>query len=186
MTDLESQQRAAVVAEARTWLGTPYHHEGRVKGVGVDCLQLLAGVFSAPSVGLIEKPLIPHYPWDWHLHRDAERYMEGLTRYTREIEAPPHPGDIVLFRFGRCFSHGGIVVKWPTIIHAYVGKGCVLEDAQAAHWLTHVGETGAEQGKKRAHKFFSYWAARPAHGTSTHAKPQTHQKEKSHVHDEVD
>lgn len=24
------------VAEAVTWLGTPYHHQGRVKGVGVD------------------------------------------------------------------------------------------------------------------------------------------------------
>ena len=25
------------VAEAMTWLGTPHHHQGRVKGVGVDC-----------------------------------------------------------------------------------------------------------------------------------------------------
>ena len=24
------------VSEAMTWLGTPYHHQGRVKGVGVD------------------------------------------------------------------------------------------------------------------------------------------------------
>ncbi len=24
------------VAEALIWLGTPYHHQGRVKGVGVD------------------------------------------------------------------------------------------------------------------------------------------------------
>ncbi len=33
-----------VVRTARTWLGTPYHHQGRLKGVGVDCAGLLIGV----------------------------------------------------------------------------------------------------------------------------------------------
>ena len=31
------------VAEALTWLGTPYHHQGRVKGVGVDCRSIQHG-----------------------------------------------------------------------------------------------------------------------------------------------
>ena len=30
------QKNDLAVAEALTWLGTPYHHQGRVKGVGVD------------------------------------------------------------------------------------------------------------------------------------------------------
>lgn len=30
-------QRAAVVAEARSWIGTPYHNCADVKGAGVDC-----------------------------------------------------------------------------------------------------------------------------------------------------
>lgn len=34
------------VAEAITWLGTPYHHQGRVKGVGVDCGTLLCEVYA--------------------------------------------------------------------------------------------------------------------------------------------
>lgn len=33
------------VAEALTWLGTPYHQQGRVKGVGVDCGTLLCEVY---------------------------------------------------------------------------------------------------------------------------------------------
>jgi hypothetical protein len=36
--------RADVVASARTWIDTPYHHQGRLKGVGVDCLGLPIGV----------------------------------------------------------------------------------------------------------------------------------------------
>lgn len=41
------------VAEAMTWLGTPYHHQGRVKGVGVDCATLLCEVYK--EVGLMDK-----------------------------------------------------------------------------------------------------------------------------------
>lgn len=35
--------RAAVVAEARTWIGTPFKHKQRTKGAGVDCSNLVIG-----------------------------------------------------------------------------------------------------------------------------------------------
>jgi cell wall-associated NlpC family hydrolase len=157
MTDIASQ-RAAVVAEARTWLRTPYHHMGRVKGAGVDCLMLLAEVFE--RVGLVPHLEIEHYPPDWHLHREAERYLDGVLRHTVETAGPPLPGDVVLWRFGRCFSHGAIVVAWPAIIHAYVRTPCTLEDAERAAWLTHIGENGPEQGRERPRRFFTLkaWA----------------------------
>ena len=35
------------VAEALTWLGTPYHHhQGHVKGIGVDCGTLVFEVYA--------------------------------------------------------------------------------------------------------------------------------------------
>ncbi len=66
---------------------------------------------------------------DWHMHRDAERYMEGLLGYARPIDGPPLPGDIALFRFGRTFSHGAIIVEWPRLVHAYWAIGVVWGDA---------------------------------------------------------
>ena len=118
--------RAAVVQEAATWIGTPFHHAARVKGAGVDCLMLLAEVYERAGVaGHIEPPF---YVPDWHLHREAERYLQGLMRYARPVKRP-EPGDIVLFRFGRTFSHGAIVVEWPRLIHAYWAIGVVWGDA---------------------------------------------------------
>lgn len=116
---------AEIVAEARTWLGTPYHHQGRVKGVGVDCAMLLCEVYHA--VGLI--PFIDPrpYPPDWHLNRGEERYLAWVEDYANQVEAA-QPGDVALYRFGRTVSHAGIVVAWPTIVHAYRGEGCVLAD----------------------------------------------------------
>lgn len=157
MTEIEARQRHAVVVEARSWLGTPYHHEARVKGVGVDCAQLLIGVFSAPGIELIAPLEVPRYPPDWHLHRSTERYLAIVRDHAHEIPGPPRPGDIVLWRFARCFSHGAIVVDWPTIIHAYVGRSCVVEDAEAAVWLSTIGERAEGHGRPRPRRFFSFW-----------------------------
>ena len=138
-----------MVAEALTWLGTSYHHRARVKGAGVDCGQLLAAVFEGAGV-------LPHvdpgeYPHDWMLHRDGERFLGLVERYARKIEGPPRPGDIVLYRYGRCISHGAIVVEWPQVVHAYAVPGeVVLEDALANLQLD-----------ERRVGFWSMWAIQP-------------------------
>lgn len=107
--------REKIVAEAMTWLRTPYHHHARVKGAGVDCAQILIAVYSA--VGLVEEFDTGDYPPDWMMHRDEERYLGFVTAHAAQVDEPL-PGDVVLYKVGRCFSHGGIVIDWPTIIHA--------------------------------------------------------------------
>jgi NlpC/P60 family putative phage cell wall peptidase len=118
--------RNAIVTEAESWIGTPFHHAARVKGAGVDCLMLLAEVYECAGVSAHIDP--PFYVPDWHLHRDAERYLEGLLGYAHPVSAL-EPGDIALFRFGRTFSHGAIVSCWPRLVHAYWNIGVVWGDA---------------------------------------------------------
>ncbi|HJS33217.1 MAG TPA: hypothetical protein VJ924_14580 [Alphaproteobacteria bacterium] len=148
MTELETNQRAAVVAAAMSWLRTPYHHQAGVKGAGCDCAFLLVRVFA--ECGLVPEIDPRPYPPDWHLHRDEERYLGWVERYAQRVQVPL-PGDVALWRFGRTVSHGGIVVAWPTIIHAYRGEGVVLENA--AHGRL------AEPG--RLHGFFSVFFETP-------------------------
>ena len=118
--------RQRIVEEARSWLGTPYHHQAMVKGAGVDCAMILVAVYRA--VGLIPAGFDPRpYPQDWHLHSDAERYLGNITRFCREVETP-QVGGIAVWRFGRTFSHGGICIGGNQVIHSYVGRGVVLDD----------------------------------------------------------
>ncbi len=120
-------ERRAVVAAARSWIGTPYHHAADVKGHGVDCAMILVRVYC--DLGLIE-PFDPRpYTRDWMLHRSEERYLGLLLERARPVETPG-PGDVILFRVGRCFAHGGIVTKAAplTIVHAYAPARCVLEE----------------------------------------------------------
>jgi NlpC/P60 family putative phage cell wall peptidase len=143
---LEADQRAAVVAEARAWLGTPYHHRALLKGVGVDCAQLPIGVFA--GVGLIARFDTGEYPADWHMHKEEERYLGFVLRFASEI-APEdaQAGDLVLFKFGRAFSHGAIIVAPGVIIHASrKDHGVILDDLDRDIDLT-----------DRPRRYFSYW-----------------------------
>ena len=119
----EQEMRARIVAEARTWLKTPYHHMARIKGAGVDCLQILIGIYSA--VGLCPPDIDPgYYPNDWMLHRDEERYLEGVSQYAHEMPqgTEPKPGDFVVYLFGRCYSHSAVVLEPGLYIHALMNQ----------------------------------------------------------------
>jgi NlpC/P60 family putative phage cell wall peptidase len=145
---MSAMQRAAVVAEARSWIGTPYHHAADVKGHGVDCALLLVRVYC--DLGLVE-PFDPRpYTRDWFLHRNEERYLGFLLARSHEVREPAL-GDIILFRIGRCFAHAGIVsrVEPLAIIHAFAPSSHVVEDVIAAN--------ADLLGRIKTAKFASYW-----------------------------
>ena len=71
--------REKVIQEARTWLSTPYHHHAAIKGVGVDCAQILIEVYAA--AGVVEKVDVGDYPHDWHMHRSEEKYLWWIKKY---------------------------------------------------------------------------------------------------------
>jgi hypothetical protein len=146
----ERGERAGVVAAARAWIGTPYHHAADVKGPkgGVDCAMLLVRVYC--DLGLVEKFDPRPYTRDWMLHRDEERYLGFLLARAELVEAPG-PGDIVLFRVGRCYAHGGIVTRPDplTIVHAFAGARVVLEDE--------IARSSELAARLKTAKFASYW-----------------------------
>jgi cell wall-associated NlpC family hydrolase len=126
----EAEERIAVVREARSWIGTPYHHAARVKGVGVDCAMLLAAVYE--EAGLVSPILFERYPPGWMLHRDAERLLDAVEARAFPVEEPGAPGDLLVYRYGRAFAHGAIIVEWPVIIHAVQRAGVILDKVDGA------------------------------------------------------
>ncbi len=107
-----------VVAEALSWMGTPYHHLADIKGVGVDCAMLLVGVYK--SQGLVPADLDPRpYAPDWHLHRGEEKFTNWLAQHGHQIDEPL-AGDVTVWKFGRTYSHGAVVIDdTGGIVHAY-------------------------------------------------------------------
>jgi hypothetical protein len=152
MTQSEEAQRAAVVAAARAWIGTPYHNGADIKGVGVDCGMLIVRVFV--DSGLCA-PFDPRpYPADWHLHRSEERYLGFVFDRCCEV-AEAGTGDVMVFRYGRCYSHGGIVTSARplAIVHAYHPARRVLEEE--------IGHNTVLCDPARKPRCFSHWAKTP-------------------------
>ena len=138
----EQEQRDLVVKEALSWIGTPYHHQAMIKGVGVDCAMILIGVYK--NCGLIDKVELPEYSTQWHLHRDEEKYLKTISEYLKPTQKPKK-GDVALFKFGRTVSHSAIVIDYPTVVHAYNRVGVILDDMTNGKL------------KDRLHGFYTYW-----------------------------
>ena len=86
-----------VIAAARGWLGTPYHDQASLKGVGCDCLGLARGVWRE-VVGPEPFPM-PPYSRDWGETGPREVLAEGAGQMMREIcVSEVCPGALVLFR----------------------------------------------------------------------------------------
>jgi len=157
----EEEARASVIKEAREWIGTPYRSNARVKGLqgGVDCLTFVAGVYE--YAGIIPRLPIPFYRHDFHLHQDAEYYLygkddtPGILHFCTEIEGPPKPADIVLFKFGHCFAHAAIVEDWPRIIHAWALRPVGPDDAERKSSLKRIYEVTTKRGELRPRRFFT-------------------------------
>ncbi len=130
-----------VVAEARSWIGTPYLHQQSARGAGTDCLGLLRGVWRA-VVGP-EPQALPAYTMDWAEPSGSEVLMAAACRWlVPKPMAAEDPGDVLLFRMrdGSIAKHLGIgaeVGARPSFIHAYSGHG-VIESPLSAPWRRRI------------------------------------------------
>jgi len=150
---LEERQRAAAVAEALTWLGTPFRDCADRKGVGVDCAMMLVRVFV--DTGIIPAFDPRPYAPQWFQHRSEEKFLGFVGRFGIEVERAPVPGDVIVYRFGRCFAHGAIVVDGENVVHAYKRLGAVVMSP-----LRDAGLALLKTGSPRPRKIFDVWARR--------------------------
>ena len=127
-----------VIAIARSWLGTPYHDQASLRGVGCDCLGLARGVWRE-VVGSEPFP-IPPYSRDWGETGPREVLAEGARRMMIEVEtAAAGPGALVVFRMKprAIAKHVGILTGPATFLHAYERLG-VIEEPLIPYWRRRI------------------------------------------------
>ncbi len=130
--------RELIIAEARSWIGTPYRHQASLKGVGCDCLGLVRGVWRA-VVGPEPEPLAPYTP-DWAEAGGVETLREAARRHLVAIDPGLFaPGDVLLFRLRAHLpaKHCAIAASGDAMIHAHDGAS-VCEVSIAPWWRRHL------------------------------------------------
>ena len=121
-----------VIEQARTWLGTPYKHQQKVKGVGCDCLGLLRGVYEEVTGVKSESP--PPYTPSWGEAQGEELMLAAANKYLVPCDEITE-GGVLVFRMkkGAVAKHCGIVTEKDAMVHAHIRRG-VVEEALGAYW----------------------------------------------------
>lgn len=156
--------RDKIVNQARSWLGTAFRHQGRVKKSinnkgGVDCLGLIICVAKELNLesGILDKNGndIPVYKFDdleYSRNSDPQKLLNGFTKACIEIELnEAKPADIILFKFEGMPKHLAIITsiiqntndtsnKQITIIHAFLRVGRVVEHIIDSEWKSRIAK----------------------------------------------
>ena len=128
----------SVIASARGWLGTPYHDQASVKGVGCDCLGLARGVWRE-VVGSEPLP-VPPYSRDWGETGPHEVLADAAARVMIRIDPDEAgAGAVVLFRMraATIVKHVGILTSADSFIHSYERLG-VIEEPLTTAWQRRI------------------------------------------------
>lgn len=138
--------RADVVAEARTWIGTRFHHQAALKGVGCDCVGLVMGVGIAlgllPADFTARPEFAPFLGYSRVPSGDA-MLASAFSTFAHQIrDADAGPGDVVMFRFQGDPSHVAILGDYPggglSLVHAYAPRRRVIETRLDDAWAARI------------------------------------------------
>lgn len=138
-----------VIAEAGSWVGTPYRDQGRRRGVGCDCLGLVLGVYGT-IYGFVPDTTRTYSP-DWAEAGGEDVLLDGARRFLLErAVGDAVPGDVLIFRWRPHLpaKHAGILIELDHFIHAYRGAGVTLSPL-SHHWRRRIAAAFAFPDRPR-------------------------------------
>ena len=130
----KTENQTALLLEAKTWLGTPFVAHGKMKGAGVDCVDLASLIYKA--VGF-EHPFAPvEYQVGNGASFDIQQMLDPLDAMPMITKLDAEAcrldpgliglGDFLVFYRGSGLPHSGIVMVWPNFLHVLRARGVMF------------------------------------------------------------
>lgn len=127
----------ALVAMARSYAGTPFHHQGRLPGVGLDCAGLVLCSLSAIGETVVDTLPYARIPRNRAFIKCIEAQCDEVPRAKIQI------GDFLTFAWKSEPQHISIVTQLEPcmmMIHAYQPSDKVIETNVDEFWMTKLGQ----------------------------------------------
>lgn len=132
-----------IVEQARSWLGTPFHHQARLKGKGCDCLGLIIGVVD--ELGLKDmhgNPLAGYDEITYPKEPNGAYLTEKLTSLLDEVPIMDvRAGDLALFKVRENPQHLAILSDYEGglgMIHSFAPSRRVVEHRLDDDWKSRL------------------------------------------------
>lgn len=134
MIDNVPADRARIVAVARGTIGTPFHHQARLVGVGIDCVGLLVHVAKTIGIPHVDVPVYSLRPNGDELERILALSLNRIPVEEASV------GDVLCFWIRKRGEpqHVSILTAPDRMIHTYADVGRVVEHGYAGNWPAHV------------------------------------------------
>ena len=116
-----------MIEAARACLHTPFHHQGRAPGVGLDCIGLV--IVALRSAGRYVQDRT-----DYSRRPDGKSLVAALEAHGAQRAEAIEPGDVLLFRYDRQPQHVALATGPGTMIHSFAPAGKVVETAIGDYW----------------------------------------------------
>lgn len=122
---------AELVSAARDLLGTPFHHQGRLPGIGVDCAGVVVCACAACGYAIADRIGYSRIPNSAEFTRAVREHCDPVPLEALRI------GDLMTFAFRENEQHIAIVSEITPVImliHAWEGVGKVVENSLDSTW----------------------------------------------------
>lgn len=122
--------RSELTAAALSMVGTPFHAQGRLPGVGLDCIGVVVCVAKACGIPVQDKAAYPMRP--------NGELREHLNKQMVRVRDEPQEGDVLLMSFAGEPHHVAMMIDGGRIVHAYATvRKCVVQSF-TDHWRAKV------------------------------------------------
>jgi cell wall-associated NlpC family hydrolase len=116
-----------MISAARACIDTPFHHQGRVAGQGLDCIGLIVVALRAVGFEVNDRT-------DYGLRPDGVSLVRALEEHGAVRAEEILSGDVLLFRFDHEPQHAALAIDADHMIHSYAPVGKVVETHIGASW----------------------------------------------------
>jgi cell wall-associated NlpC family hydrolase len=125
-----------VIAQARTWVGVRFLHQGRTRS-GVDCLGFIAALMAE----LGSTTALENLPLNYSRSPQAQ-LLSIISAVTREIELQAAALVVIQWPLAPFPSHAGIYTG-ANLIHCNAAEGRVVEHGYRGPWVKRTASVWA-------------------------------------------